>query len=112
MNLKNDLLNQGIKATANAMFKERFAEILTLRLDVKNCKMQAELRLAGESETILVECTYQLLENTNEILLMDVQVSRLWLQNTIKALSEHKPLCFPLSGVLGKIGKMVLKGGV
>lgn len=101
--------SEAIRRGANLFLKERYGELLSLRVDSRSRTLSMEVMLRGETEAVAVEIgAYELDESdgVSKLIFRQIRVSRPWMEELARSYGEGIPFRVPrdLTGLV----KMVL----
>jgi len=101
--MKNMALSKTAKIAINSKIKS-YGEVLNIEIDTQQNRLEVEVLLKGEKESLKVSIGKYLLEE-NKITISKISTSREWLNTLSKEYLENKSFDIPQEymGVLGKI---------
>lgn len=101
--------SEAIRRAVNLLVKERYGELLSLKVDSRSRTLSMEVLLKGETEPVSIEVGAYELEDcfeTPQLIFREIRVSRPWMHELAQAYGEGKPIRIPRQ--IAGLVKMVL----
>lgn len=101
--------SEAIRRGANLFLKERYGELLSLKVDSQSRSLSMELMLNGESELVAIDVgAYELVDGQENpaLILREIKVSRPWMHELARSFGEGTPIRIPRQ--IASLVKMVL----